>query len=437
MRTATVWMTVAALAAVASGQQFLPGVAVGTVANGSVDEASGLSGSRANPGVLWVHNDSGDSARAFAMNTAGDHLGIYNITGAGAWDWEDMAIGPGPAAGDYLYLGDIGDNYAIRGSIKVYRVPEPAVDPNQSPVTVNLAGAESITLQYPDGARDAETLMVDPLSGDLYVVSKRESQSRVYRAAYPQSTGGTVTMDYLGQLPWGWATGGDISPDGDEILIRGYSNASLWTRGSGQSIWDALASAPVTVPVASEPQGEAIGFDAVGDGYFTVSESSHQPIYYYERIGPGDFDEDGDVDCDDIDEMQGAVVAGSGDLTYDLDEDGDVDCDDLRFLIRNYVELQDGSGRVGTEPGDFNLDGLVNGTDLAIMGPNFGQSGVGYCEGNINCDIWLNGTDLAALGAAFGFVAPPAAVPEPVTLALLTVGTAGLLVTRQRRSVLR
>ncbi|KKM69971.1 hypothetical protein LCGC14_1445370, partial [marine sediment metagenome] len=94
----------------------------------AINEASGLAASILNSGVLWTHNDSGDSARAFAMDTQGNHLGMYNITGAGATDWEDMAVGPGPTAGvSYLYLGDIGDNDAERDSIDIYRVPKPAV----------------------------------------------------------------------------------------------------------------------------------------------------------------------------------------------------------------------------------------------------------------------------------------------------------------------
>ena len=99
-------------------------------------------------------------------------------------------------------------------------------------MTVNLGGVETIYLLYPDGARDAETLMIDPLNGDIYVVTKRELLGRVYRAPFPQATGSgnKSTMEYLGQLPWTGATGGDISSDGDEIIIRGYFNASLWAR---------------------------------------------------------------------------------------------------------------------------------------------------------------------------------------------------------------
>ena len=265
--------------------QYLPGQQVGTVALANINEASGMAMSRKNADVLWVHNDSGDSARVFAMNSGGTHLGIYNIVGAGAVDWEDMAIGPGPVGGEnYLYLGDIGDNGAGRSSVKVYRIPEPTVSSSQSPVNVNLGGADSITLAYPDGARDAETLMVDPLNGDIYVVSKREAKSRVYRAAYPQATTATITMEFLGEMTWGWTTGGEISPTGREIIIRGNSSAFIWSRPPGSSVGDVLAADGCAVPLVWEPQGEAICFDGDGIDYFTVSEGTNRPIYRFERI---------------------------------------------------------------------------------------------------------------------------------------------------------
>ena len=102
---------------------------------------------------------------------------------------------------------------ASRSSVKIYRVAEPSVSLGQSPVTETLGGVESFTLKYPVKARDAETLMVDPINGDVYVVSKWESNSRVYRIpANELIDGATITMEFKTTLPWGWATGGDISP---------------------------------------------------------------------------------------------------------------------------------------------------------------------------------------------------------------------------------
>lgn len=168
--------------------QFDPATQTGTIQSFYIDEASGIAASRKNDDVFWTLNDSGDSPRIFAFNSNGAHLGIYNLSPAFNNDYEDIAIGPGPTDGvDYLYIGDIGDNSAVRSTIKVYRVPEPTVDKNQSPINVNLTNVETITLRYHDGARDAETLMIDPITKDIYIISKRETYSRVYLEMYPQS----------------------------------------------------------------------------------------------------------------------------------------------------------------------------------------------------------------------------------------------------------
>ena len=157
-------------------------------------------------------------------------------------------------------------------------------------------------------------------------------------------------------------------------------------------------------------------------------------IEQIEMIGPGctkigDLDGDCDVDDEDIDILC-ANMGGDPD-DFDFDGDNDVDEDDLIFLIENLVELQDGSGRVGTKRGDFNLDGLVNATDLAIMKPNFGFSPRMYSQGNANCDTVVNATDLAILKLNFGFTAPTGVIPEPASLILIGLGGLGLL--RRRR----
>ncbi len=290
--------------------QFFDGVQRGTVESGMLGEISGIAASRKNSDVLWVHNDSGDSARVYAMDGEGKHLGVYQLSGVSARDWEDMSIGAGPAKDkEYLYLGDIGDNSAVRGSIVVYRVEEPMVDWGQAAVSETLGGVESLRLQYPDGARDAEVLIVDPATRDLYIVSKRETYSRIYVARYPQSTDSITVMEYKGQLPWGWTTGGDASVDGSLVVVRRYTTASVWRRTAEMELWEAFGGQECVVPIVSEPQGEAICFDAEGCGYYTVSEGSYQPIYYFGRDGEcpleGDIDGDGDVDAGDIEIFAG------------------------------------------------------------------------------------------------------------------------------------
>lgn len=286
------------LSSVADAQppKFLPGRQVGTVQTTLITEASGIVASRKNKGILWVHNDSGNPATVYAINPEGKLLGTYRIKRARCRDWEDIAIGPGPdPRHDLLYIGDIGDNQAHHPSITVYRIQEPQVDPNRIsvPKDIEMGPADAIELVYPDGPKDAETLMVDPLNGDIYIISKRELLCRVYRAAYPQSAIGGQSpsakdstkkknmLDLVTRIPWGLAVGGDVSPDGRWVIVRSVLNASIWIRPKGEPLWKAFKATHVPLELIREPQGEGICFDADGRGYYTIGEMKHPPIYYF------------------------------------------------------------------------------------------------------------------------------------------------------------
>lgn len=254
-------------------------VKAATVTDPEISEASGLVASRAQPGVLWVHNDSGDGARFFALDEGGATLGTFDLAGAGSDDWEDMAIGPGPTPGAWLYFGDIGDNLEARTEVTVYRVREPDAAAAGG-ATVEVDGAQAIVLTYPDGAHDAETLLVDPLTGDLVIVTKGDP-TRIFSLAGPISAGGPYELAEIAPIdfPATIATGGDISPLGDFIAVRTYFGAHLWLRAPGTSVGEAFAGEPCVIPLAIEIQGETLAIDRAGAGYFTLSEMVNQPLW--------------------------------------------------------------------------------------------------------------------------------------------------------------
>jgi hypothetical protein len=266
----------------AKSDEFLPGQQAGVVRSNLIREASGIVASRQNPGVLWVHNDSGDEARVYAIDAKGDFLGTCNIRGAKARDWEDIAVGPGPDPNQhYLYIGDIGDNQAKYPDVTVYRAPEPKVEAARAFGTMTTEMADAIRLTYPDGPRDAETLLVDPLTRDIYIISKRELFSKVYRAGFPQSTTEPTRMEAVAVMPWGFAVAGDVSPDGSRVIVRGMFNASIWMRPAGEPLWRAFSGKQLQLPLINEPQGEGICFDSEGLGYFTIGEMVHPPLHYF------------------------------------------------------------------------------------------------------------------------------------------------------------
>jgi hypothetical protein len=276
---------------------FANGVQVGTVASKSLIEISGIAASRKNQGVIWAHNDSGDSARVYAFNAKGTHLCTCNLKGATAHDWEDMAIGPGPVPGrDYLYIADTGNNKGlVNPNSTIYCVPEPNVSAFQKPVEINLNGVDVFPVRYPDSVRhECETILVDPLNGDIYLCTKDywgddNSIMRIYCYPAPHISGVDYPLQHVTdvQLIKGeMAAGGDVSPDGNLVIIRTKGNAMrilLWQHNPGTVLWQAFDNPVCILPQVYEPQGEAVSFDANGCGYYTVSEGSHQPIYYFAR----------------------------------------------------------------------------------------------------------------------------------------------------------
>ncbi|MFC1541767.1 hypothetical protein ACFL50_04880 [Candidatus Latescibacterota bacterium] len=256
---------------------------LGLIEYGGINEASGIVASRKNNGVLWTHNDSGDIARIFAIDTEGNHLGIFRLKGVSARDWEDIAVGPGPVEGEqYIYIGEIGDNNARYNLKNIYRIIEPEINPSGVPVETEIATFDRITYQYPDGNRDAETIMVDPQTSDIYIVSKREPQVRVYRLPYPQSTNESIVPEHVATLDLTNTNSGDISSDGSEILIKTYTNIYYWHRGESQDVWRAFDAKPLVLPYIPEPQGEAVTWKPDGSGYYTISEEKPgMPAYLY------------------------------------------------------------------------------------------------------------------------------------------------------------
>lgn len=270
-----------------------PGERIGRVQHEELTEISGIAVSRRNDNVIWAHNDSGDAARIYALKTDGTHLGTFILGGARAVDFEDIAVGPGPEADiSYIYVADTGNNDLDRETLTIYRVPEPALRMDDPPFARSLDGVKALPVRFPGQPHECETLMVDPLTSDLYLVSrdrdsKRGGYSAVFRYPPPQAPDTTKTLELVARFPAPVEIkGGDISPDGKTILLRAHSmrrpvHALRWMWDRSKPLAQVFASPPAKVPVRFEPQGEAVSFSADGRSFFTISEGDHPPIYRY------------------------------------------------------------------------------------------------------------------------------------------------------------
>ncbi|MDX2303202.1 MAG: hypothetical protein NW226_10400 [Microscillaceae bacterium] len=260
----------------------------GVLENSDINEASGLVVSVLNPNALWTHNDSGDDARVFLIGDSGQNLGVFYLENLTNRDWEDMALIQDPIKGtNYLYIAEIGDNNALHKSILVYRFPEPNVSAWNGQFhqdTIPEEDIEKFTLVYPDGARDAETLLLD-VSGDMYVISKRDNPVGIYRANYPQSTSTNNELQKVGDIDLTFVVAGDAVLG--DILLKTYDRVYLWRKTTENNTLENIFNhiSPLRLPYTTEPQGESIAWQPDRGGYFTLSEAAGQQVhlYYYKK----------------------------------------------------------------------------------------------------------------------------------------------------------
>lgn len=241
-----------------------------------IDEASGLARGLASPGVVYVANDSGDSARFFALDARTcATAATITVRGARNVDWEDLAVARDAAGTPSVWLGDLGDNDADRPSVAVYRVAEPRLAAGTRGAARTVDVAATWRLRYPGGPVDAESLAVAP-GGAAYVVTKSPvGASQVYRVPPRPAPGvqplrrvAPLRLAPVGRSRFGIAgalaaTGAAFSPDGRRFAVRTYSGAFVWAVRGGD-LAAALRTRPVAVTLPPQRQGEGVALDAGG-----------------------------------------------------------------------------------------------------------------------------------------------------------------------------
>lgn len=265
----------------------------------AIEESSGVATSSVSGDWFFTHEDSGAGPVLSAVGLDGRLLGTYDL-GVDARDWEDMARGPGG-----LYVGDIGDNSAARDlGLLVHVVPEPDVDPAQAGVERSLTPT-SYRLRYDDGPRDAETLLVHPRTGQVWVVSKPLGGRPGVYAAPPQldpsgpnpltrvgqvEVGGTGTPGGpgIGSIAQALVTGGDVAPDGSRVALRTYTDLYEWPL-EGDDVAAALQGEPAVTPLPPTFQGEAVAYTRDSAHLLVTTEGRDAPVHRVpSALTPGD-----------------------------------------------------------------------------------------------------------------------------------------------------
>jgi hypothetical protein len=247
---------------------FSTGISLGTVDN-RLHEASGLVESKSFPNKFWTLNDSGNPAEIFLIDSTAKIKTVCKLKDIRNRDFEDIAIGRGPdSTKAYIYAADIGDNLARYPTKLIYRFAEPSFGSDSE---ILISEFDTLQIALPDGVRDSETLLIDPVLNDLYLISKLEDSVRLYRVAFPFRKE-IMIAEKLATLPFHKIVAGDISVDGKEVLLKDYDRVYYWKNDANLPLATLLRGQPETLKYGRELQGEAIAWARNSSGYYTLSE---------------------------------------------------------------------------------------------------------------------------------------------------------------------
>ncbi|WP_270090234.1 hypothetical protein [Sphingobacterium sp. SYP-B4668] len=245
---------------------------LGRLTSPELQEVSGLVASRKYPGLFWGHNDSGDDARIFLIDSLAQLKFTCNLDGVAAVDCEDIAWVEIDGK-SHLVLADIGDNLGKRPYTTLYVFEEPEIDTHLPHGTVSNSAIRSIKVMYPTGPKDAEALIIDPISKKLIIFSKRELRSGIYITDFFQAwENQQAILTKAGELGFNFVTAADVSADGQQIIVKNLLNIYYWQIDSKRG-WTLTMQRPyIKLRYDAEAQGEAICFGIDAQSFYTLSE---------------------------------------------------------------------------------------------------------------------------------------------------------------------
>ncbi|MGK5629428.1 hypothetical protein [Streptomyces sp. URMC 123] len=270
-----------------------------TIQDKRINESSGLAASRAHPGVYWTHNDSDDGPYVYAVDgRTGRTVATVTLDGAEPRDVEAISVGPD----GQVYVGDIGDNKGgTWREVWIYRFPEPE---RLGDTTVT---ATRFTVRYDDGPRDAESLMIHPVTGRAYIVSKHQDGGGLYEGPARLSPSVPNTFRRIADIGL-WATDAAFSPDGTRLVVRSYFSANEYRWQNGKPVEIGSPGLPM------QRQGESVTFAPDGRALLYGTEGVRSKV---SRVALS-----GDQLPDSVAKDESGTAAGAGAGAGDRTEAG-------------------------------------------------------------------------------------------------------------------
>ncbi|MFE1880340.1 WD40 repeat domain-containing protein [Streptomyces diastatochromogenes] len=235
-----------------------------TIKDPRITESSGLAASHLHPGIYWTHNDSDDGPYIYAVDSAtGKTVATVTLRGIGSpRDVEAISIGPD----NQIYVGDIGDNLDGKWPyVWIYRLPEPKVLKNQT------VRATQYVVKYSDGARNAESLVVHPKTGRVYIIDKKEDGGHLYEGPATLSTSGANIFRPVAAIDL-WATDAAFSPNGRQLAVRGYFGGLYYDWNGGKIKKEGRLDVPL------QGQGESVSYSLDGTKLMYGSEGADSSV---------------------------------------------------------------------------------------------------------------------------------------------------------------
>jgi len=242
-----------------------------TIKDPRITESSGLAASRLHPGIYWTHNDSDDGPYIYAVDSStGKTVARVTLSGVGRpRDVEAISIGPD----HQIYVGDIGDNLGGKWPyVWIYRLPEPKKLVDQT------IRATQYVVKYADGPRNAESLVVDPKTGRPYIIDKNEDGGHLYEGPAKLSTSGANIFRPVAAVDL-WATDAAISPDDQQLAVRGYFGGIYYDWNGGRI----KRAGRLNVPL--QGQGESVTYSIDGTRLLYGSEGSDSQVQVEDAPG--------------------------------------------------------------------------------------------------------------------------------------------------------